>query len=76
MQLGPTSAIPCCAGDLGDLELHRGRGLAALDHPAARDDHGGDAGRGGVAGHHAGPQRVERDERDVRALGQVASRLG
>ena len=55
MQLGPTSAIPCSRAIVGDLELHRGRCLAALDHAAARDDHGRDAGRGRVAGHHRRP---------------------
>ena len=38
-------AVP--ARDPGDLGLHRGGRLAALDDAAARDDHGRDAGRGG-----------------------------
>ena len=63
------------ASDVGDLALHRGRGLAALDDPAARDDHRGDAGRGGIAGHDRGAERVERHEGDIRALRKLV-RLG
>ena len=53
MQLGPSEGDPVLAGDPRDLDLHRGRGLAALDHAAARDDDGRDAGRGGRLGDRA-----------------------
>ena len=46
MQFGPSRAMPCSRAIRGDLGLHRGRRLAALDDAAARDDDRGDAGRG------------------------------
>ena len=56
MQLGPTSAMPCAAGDVGDLGLHRGGGLATFDDAAARDDHRRDAGGRGRLRHQ--PRRA------------------
>ncbi len=72
--IGADQGEPVLPGDVRDLSLHRGGCLAALDHAAAGDDHGRDAGRGGVPRHHRGPQRVQRHERDVRAFGERVER--
>ena len=56
--------------DRGDLGLHPRGGLATLDHAAARDDHGGNAGCGRVARRRRRAQRVQRHDDDVRHLWQ------
>ena len=53
---------PVADRDLADLALHPGRGLAALDDAAARDDHRRHAGGGRIGDDRGGPQRVDRDE--------------
>ena len=72
--VGADEGEPVLPGDVRDLALHRGGRLAALDHAAAGDDHGRDAGRGGVPRHHRGPQRVQRHERDVGPFGERVER--
>ena len=44
MQFGSEERDPVVAGDRGDLALHPGRGLAALDDAAAGDDDARHAG--------------------------------
>ena len=56
------------------MSLRHSGGLAAFDHPAARDDHGGDTRVDGGLGHVRGPEWGEGDERDVRALRECLER--
>ena len=48
--------------------LHLGGRLAALDDAAARDHEARDAGVGGLLREPGGTQRVDREDRRVRAL--------
>ena len=65
---------PVLARDPGDIELHRGGRLAALDDTAAGDDDRRDPGRGGRFRDERGTQRIDRHDRDVRAFGECLQR--
>ena len=61
-------------GDLADLALHPGGGLAALDDPSPGDDHRGHAGGGRVGHDRRRPQRIQGDDDDVRDLRELGDR--
>ena len=70
----PQQGEAVLARDPGDVRLHRRGGGTPLDDAAPRDDDRRDAGRGRRLGDGRGTQRVERHDRDVRALGQRLER--
>ncbi len=72
--VGSEERDPVVAGDRGDLALHPGRGLAALDDAAAGDDDARHAGAGRVLDDRGRAQRVDRDQDAVRDLRQRGER--
>ena len=68
--VGPEQRDAVADRDLRDRALHLGGRLAALDHAAARDHEARHAGVGGLLGEPGRPQRVDGEDRRVRALGQ------
>ena len=72
--VGADQRDPVLPGDGRDLALHLGGGFPTLDDPAAGDDHGRDAGGGGVTGDDRGTERVERDDGDIGALREGVER--
>ena len=70
MQFGPSRARPCSRAIRATSACIAAAAATALHDAAAGDDDRGHAGRGRRLGHGRGAQRVERDDRDVRPLGQ------
>ncbi len=61
---------PVAEGDLPDVGLHPGGRLAALDHPAAGDEHDPGADVGRLLGHGGRPERVQGHQHRLGDLGQ------